>query len=283
MDGIPSVLGLYDHGPSQYLVMSEMGPSIENLFRRCGNKFSLKTVLMLADQMLRIIQWVHAGGMLHRDIKPQNFLIGCGDFKNKVYLIDFGASVPYLDPKSRQHVSSTREQVLVGTINYMSINTAQGERQSRRDDIESLIYLLLRFLQGSLPWEGIKVKNKEERRKRVAEAKIQMSIDTLCENVPHEFKQILEAIRRLNFDEKPRYAWCRQVFTQLFLREGFVYDGVFDWDERAPIHPPAPMLFLIRSAVRYLGGNPQNSKQGRLRPPLPRPQSLFMADGPAFW
>jgi serine/threonine protein kinase len=277
MDGIPVVFALEEYGKSQFMVMSNLGPSLERLFRRCGKKFSLKTVLMIADQMFRIIEWVHSCGVLHRDIKPHNFLVGRGELKNKIYLIDFGVSTSYLDAKVHDHMSYSRNKGVVGTLHYVSLNTALGDQQSRRDDLESIGYVLIRFLLGRLPWQGIKDKDKADRREKVTEAKLQMPIETLCETLPHEFQQVLGTIRRLNFDEKPKYAWFRRVFRQLFLREGYVYDGIFDWDEQAPILEPAPMNFLIRTAIHYQRGNERRTKQKKCKVVLPRPRQIFVS------
>jgi serine/threonine protein kinase len=106
--------------------MDQIRTSLENLFKRCDKQCALKTVLMIGDQMLRIIEWVHSCGVLHRDIKPQNFFVGRGQFRNKIYLNNFGISAPYLDQRMHQHQIYTRGNVLVGTADDFSINTRQN-------------------------------------------------------------------------------------------------------------------------------------------------------------
>ena len=143
----------------------------------------------------------------------------------------------------------TSNNGLVGTAHYVSVNTHLGDQQSRRDDLESIAYVLIRFLKGSLPWQSIKVKSVEERNEKITQMKIQTSADILCSGLPREFRQFFEYVRRLRYDEQPKYHWIRQLFTQLFIRHNYVNDGVFDWDEEAAIHRPLPSLYLHHPPV----------------------------------
>ena len=134
------------------MVMDNLGPSIEELFRKCNRRFSLKTVLMLADQMIQRIEYIHSRLYLHRDIKPDNFLIGLGKRQHYVYIIDFGLTKRYRDQKSGQHIPYKDGKSLTGTARYASLNTHIGVEQSRRDDLECLGFVLIYFLKGGLPW-----------------------------------------------------------------------------------------------------------------------------------
>ena len=125
----------FPEGPA--LVIDFEGPSIEDLLHKCGGSLSLKTVLMLADQMLSSVEFMHKMGLIHRDIKPDNFVIGnCGK-ENQIYLIDFGLSKSYKLPDGN-HIRFTDHKPLTGTARYASISTLSGNEQSRRDDMESL-------------------------------------------------------------------------------------------------------------------------------------------------
>jgi serine/threonine protein kinase len=275
MDGIPRVYGLFDYGKSRVMAMDEMGPSLEQLFKRCGRKFSLKTVLMIADQIFRIIEWTHACGVLHRDIKPQNFLTGRGEYANKVFLIDFGISSTYLDTRTHEHLTYSQNNGLVGTAYYVSINTHLGGQQSRRDDVESILYLLIRFLLGTLPWQ--QGKRKDDRNEEIAQIKIQTKLEVLCAGLPEDFKTMLEVVRRLRFDERPKYSWFRSSFTSMMLKGGLVYDSVFDWDENAPIHMPLPSVYLSHSAAEFQRLNERQVKARKEKVALPESRPVFFS------
>lgn len=132
--------------------MDLLGPSLEDLFNYCKRKLTLKTVLLLADQMLQRIEAVHAKHFMHRDIKPDNFLMGNPTDKNLLYIIDFGLAKKYLISKTGEHIPYRDGKNLTGTARYASLNTHKGIEQGRRDDLESIGYVLLYFLKGELPW-----------------------------------------------------------------------------------------------------------------------------------
>lgn len=144
------------------MVLELLGPSLEDLFNMCEKRFTLKTTLMVGVQMLELIRYVHSKETLHRDIKPDNFLIGYRNNSKKVYMIDFGLSRKYRTPKG-DHIGYKDNKTLTGTARYVSINTHIGIEQSRRDDLESFIYVLIYFLKGSLPWQNLKAADKKEK------------------------------------------------------------------------------------------------------------------------
>jgi len=228
--GIPNVRWFGREGDFNVMVMDILGPSLEDLFNFCSRKFTLKTVLMLADQMLARIEYVHTKNFIHRDLKPDNFLIGLGRRKlNQIYIIDFGLAKRYRDPRTHRHIPYVEGKSLTGTARYASINTHLGIEQSRRDDLESLGYVLMYFNRGQLPWQGLKANTKKEKYNRIAEKKMSTPVEILCKHFPTEFATYLNYCRALRFDDKPDYAYLRRLFRDLFFRQGYAADYRFDW------------------------------------------------------
>lgn len=227
--GIPHVYYCATEGDYNIMVMDLLGPSLEDLFNICNRKFHLKTVLMLADQMLTRIEFVHSRHFLHRDIKPDNFLMGTGKKQNKVYIIDFGLAKRYIG-KDSKHIPYRENKNLTGTARYASINTHLGIEQGRRDDLESLCYVLLYFLRGSLPWQNLRANNKKEKYERIMEKKLSTPIDYLCKGLPTEFVTYLTYCRNLRFEDKPDYVYLRNLLKDLFIKQGFELDYQFDWN-----------------------------------------------------
>jgi hypothetical protein len=181
--------------------------------------------------MVRRIEYVHDKGYLHRDIKPNNFLLGKFSREMKiddcVYIIDFGLSKSYIDPDTKNHYSFKEDRRFVGTPRYASLNTHLGVRQSRRDDLESIIFILVYFLKGDLPWQGVKAKTKSEKKRKIMRKKKSVSPEELCSSLPIEFNTLLNYIRSIKFEEKPDYEYIYNLL--IFTRSKYTNDCL-EWE-----------------------------------------------------
>lgn len=218
---------------------------------------------MLADQLLSRLEYVHTKSFIHRDVKPDNFLIGLGKRQSVIHIIDFGLAKKYRDPRSHQHIPYRENKNLTGTARYASINTHIGIEQSRRDDLESLGYVLMYFIRGSLPWQGLKANTKKQKYERIMDRKMSTSTEQLCKGYATEFRSYFEYCRSLRFEDRPDYAYLKRLFKELFYRKGFQYDNMFDWtvlnlqQERSRAPPERPLL------PNQQGGDPQRVSENQ--------------------
>ncbi len=249
--GVPSVKWFGKEGDYNVLAIDLLGKSLEDLFTSCGRRFSLKTVLMIADQLITRIEFLHKRGYLHRDIKPENFLIGRKKHANIIYAIDFGISSRYMDQKTGQHIEYREGRGISGTARYASINNHLGVEPSRRDDMEALAYLLIYFLKGQLPWQSLQGKTKKEKYDAIMKKKMAVPSEELCFGLPRQFQFFLDDIRRLDFTDTPKYAIYREVFRDLFIREGYAYDYDYDWCNKIvasiPQSPSFPQIMPFKN------------------------------------
>jgi casein kinase 1 alpha len=227
--GIPHFRWYGQEQEFNVLVMDLLGPSLEDLFNFCSRRFTIKTVLMLADQMIGRIEYVHCKSFIHRDIKPNNFLMGVGRHCKKLFLIDFGLAKTFRDSHTKQHILYRGDKNLVGTARYASINTHLGIEQSRRDDMESLGYVLMYFNRGNLPWQGFKAVTKKQKYDKISEKKMSTPVEVLCKGFPAEFAMYLNYCRGLRFEDDPDYKYLRQLFRILFRTLNHQYDFAYDW------------------------------------------------------
>lgn len=230
--GVPRVHWWGVEGDYTAMVLDLLGPSLEDLFNRCGRKLTLRTVVALAHQLIDRIEMVHASSYVHRDVKPDNFLVGRGDTVGVVHIIDFGLAKPYRNPHSLEHIPYREDKNLTGTARYASINTHLGIEPSRRDDLESLGYVLLYLLRGSLPWQGLKADTKAKKYERVMLKKMETTASVLCDGLPTEFRRYFDYVHSLSFEDEPDYDVLRALFRDVERRERLDRPpgSRFDWD-----------------------------------------------------
>ena len=216
-------------GEYNAMVMELLGQNLEDLFNFCTRNFTLKTILMISIQLIERIKHIHDNHYVHRDIKPENFLIGKGQTEQTIYIIDFGLAKRYRDEHTRIHIPLKENRNLTGTARYASCNAHNGLEQSRRDDMESIGYVLLYLLKGTLPWQGLKCKDKTEKYKKIKELKMSTPPEKLCEGLPIEFAKYIEYVKKLAFEEEPEYKKYIMLFTELFKHKDFEMDYMYDW------------------------------------------------------
>ncbi|CDW89928.1 ser thr kinase [Stylonychia lemnae] len=209
--GFPKLYWFGREGDFNLMVIELLGRNLDETLKFCGRRFSLETVLQIADQL------------------PENFCLGYGTSKaNQVYMIDLGLSKRYRDSKRRTHIPQANHRGLTGTARYASINAHLA--QSRRDDMESIGYVLVYLIKGELPWQGVKAQTKHEKYQMIMERKMSLTSELLCQGLPDEFQSYLQQVMDLGFEEKPNYEFYRQQFRQLARRGGFDLKAPqFDW------------------------------------------------------
>ena len=216
VQGVPVLYGYGELKDSNYLIMELLGPNLIDLFYYCGsNRFSIGTVSLLALQLLNRIETLHKNFYIHRDIKPENFVIGSESKSNIIYLIDYGLSKRYKHVKSHHHIPYREGRRLIGTARYVSINTHLGVEQSRRDDLESIGYVLIYFLKGVLPWQGLKGNKKCDKYTRIKNKKMQITTEMLCSGLPDEIEVYMNYCKSLKFEDKPNYNYLRGLFIKV--------------------------------------------------------------------
>ena len=217
-EGIPKIMTYFQTGIFNCLMMELLGPTLEDIFSFFHRKLSIKTTIQISLQMLSRIEFMHSRHFIHRDIKPTNFLLGTHDNANKIYLIDFGLSKRFRNPKTGLHIPYKDGKQLTGTPKFVSIYTHLGIEQSRRDDLESLGYIIIYLMKGNLPWDYVKAKTLQERFDKIMQQKISISVNDLCSNLPNQIVEYLTYVRGLQFEEKPDYEKLRQMFKEVLYR-----------------------------------------------------------------
>ncbi|KAJ1633260.1 casein kinase-like protein I isoform epsilon, partial [Pavlovales sp. CCMP2436] len=226
--GVPALLwnGTASDG-RRGILLELLGPSLDDLFNALQRSISIPTLCAIAMALIDRIAWLHSRGIVHRDVKPQNFLCGrialddghgtayrphvaFSPDADDVFVVDFGLAKAFNTRSG--HVPFKRHQGRAGTARYASINTHKGHVQSRRDDLEAIGYMLIFLHKGRLPWQGVKASSRRHKHKLICAVKAATPLAELCEGMPHQFGQYIEYTRRLGFSEQPDYEYCKTLF-----------------------------------------------------------------------
>ena len=225
---------IYQHfntkGEAGELFLEALGPNLMSLIKGNikmdnGNKsyFTLKTVLQIADQALLRLQYFHKRGYIHGDVNPENLSIGKSHKSNQIYLTNMSLAARYINKKDGEHLPFSDKHNYQGSLSFSSINSQRGLKLSRRDDLESLGYVLVYLLNGSLPWSSY------TSNKSVLFSKMNTPVKYLCDGLPSEFEQFINSARCLSYSDDPDYSYYRQLFRNLFISRGYIYDYLYDW------------------------------------------------------
>ncbi len=242
--GIPRVHTFTYECDYRVMILELLGPSLEDLRVYCGGRFTLKTGLMLADQLLCRLRYIHSKYIIHGDVKPSNILMGSGKLGNVVYLTDFGSAnefddsntsnfLPFLGTTvfsrhndrsnpSQYWLECPRPLLFFSLIDYLLATPYQI-------DLEALGFVLVYLIRGTLPWWGIRHADSDKVLDLVATKQKETTVEELCEGLPREFCQYFNHVRSVRIGQKPKYSYLRKLFRRAFDREGYTSDFVFDW------------------------------------------------------
>ena len=229
--GIPELITYGRNGKYNVLIQQLLGKSLTELFKTNKQKDKWKDLCLAAIQIIDRIKFIHSKNIVHRDIKPENFLIGNPD-SSTIYIIDFGLSRKYRSSRTGKHIDYYINKTVPGTIRYLSLNATTGVEQTRRDDLESIAYMLIYLGKGKLPWSSLKAKTKIEASMKTYKIKKTMPIEQLCKGLPKEFEYFLKYVRNLKFEEEPRYNSIKKLFESVLKNFNEGYNLNFSWEHK---------------------------------------------------
>ena len=225
--GIPSVISFGISGKYNILVENLLGKSIFDIWKEKNKKFDLRDTCTFAIKALSLLEYIHSKDYLHRDIKPENFLVGNPD-NSELYLIDFGNARKYRSSRTGKHIKFIKNNLILGTLLFLSKNALSGIEQTRKDELESLGLVIIYLYIGSLPWSILKYKDLNQEIKRIRKIREEITIENMCKGMPQEMNNYMNYVKNLKYEEKPDYEYLRSLFMNVLRKIG-VNEPLFSW------------------------------------------------------
>ena len=249
--GIIDLLSFGKNTKYNIMIQPLLGDSIHNFFLSQFKNFSLSDICLISLQCLERIEWIHKNDIIHRDIKPDNFLFGIKDPRT-IYLIDFGLSKKYRSKRTLKHIKYCYTRKIVGTARYTSINSLRGYEMSRRDDLESFYYMVIFFILKKLPWQDIKANSRVEKYHKILELKFIFDIDDYKILLPNEIIKMFKYVKKLKFEETPNYSMIKNSFKSILYNIGHTEMETFSWikDRRILNSKISPNITIRKSSLK---------------------------------
>ncbi|KAF9884087.1 hypothetical protein FE257_002317 [Aspergillus nanangensis] len=193
------------------MAMDFLGPSVDDLLHRRGRSLDAALISWVGGKVLEQLEHLHAQSLIHCHIKPRSLLFSVRDGQQQIYMVNFALARYYRDPATRQHYAFQSTNELVGSPSFASILAHYGYPCSRRDDLESLGYVLVYLCRGSLPWQSRSRKTPQD----IVVEKLKITSRELCQGLPIGILEFVEYVRDLGFDTEPDYGWLRQRLCKI--------------------------------------------------------------------
>ena len=249
--GIIDLISFGKNNKYNIMVQPLLGDSLHKFFINRNYNFSKLDICLIALQCLERIEWIHKNNIIHRDIKPDNFLFGITD-PRIIYMIDFGLSKQYRSKRTFRHIKYSYTRKIIGTARYTSVNSLRGFEMSRRDDLEAFYYMIIFFFIQRLPWQDIKEKSKVLKYHKILTLKYNFDIDDYKVILPHEIIKMFKYVKNLKFEEEPNYSLIKNSFKSILYNIGHTEHETFSWikDKRILNSKVSPNITLRKSSLK---------------------------------
>ena len=248
--GIPKIITFGRSGRFNILVETLLGKTVKQLFKLNKNpQKKMKDMCMTAIQIIDRIEYIHSKNIVHQDIKPENFLVGNPD-TTIIYIIDFGLSKKYRSSRTGKHIAFSLNKRFNGSLNFSSVNSMRGAELSRRDDLESIGYMLIYLVNDGLPWSSYEKGQISERFGKIFSLKANIKNEELCKGFPSEMCDYMNYVKSLKFEENPNYIYLRKLFISILDKMNEKYDLKFSWVKGKGINKKNTSLMSSLNGLR---------------------------------